>query len=109
MQAPEHNRLVNFCMNEFNVKIDAVLNFSLMQGNLVLVMIVRLDQKTKHAKWEMYIKSMHYMKLLWSCSILIAPVVYGFNLWLNTFVMLKNATKGSWIVAPSLSSNYYLS
>ena len=35
-----------------------------------------------------------------------APVVYGFYPWLNTFVMLENTIEGSWLVAPSLSSSY---
>ena len=32
-----------------------------------------------------------------------APVVYGFSTWLNTFVMLENTKEGSWLVFPSLS------
>ena len=43
-------------MNEFNSKIDSVLIFSLGQDNYsvlylnLIVIIVRLGQKTKHAK-----------------------------------------------------------
>ena len=52
----------------------------------------------------MNFKRMHYMSLLGLCSILMAPVVYAFSPWLNTFVMLKNTKKGSWLVVPRLSS-----
>ena len=37
-----------------------------------------------------------------------APVVCGFSPCLNTFVMLEDAEKGSWLVAPRLSSSYSL-
>ena len=43
----------------------------------------------------------HYMNLLRQRSILILPVVYGFNPWLTTIFK-----KGSRIVSPSLSSSY---
>ena len=35
-----------------------------------------------------------------------APVVFGFSSWLNTFVMLENTKKGSQLVGPNLSSCY---
>ena len=34
-----------------------------------------------------------------------APLVYGFSPWLNTFVMFENTKDGSWLVVPSLSSS----
>ena len=58
-------------------------------------MIVKLDQKTNHAKWEMHeFQRMHYMNPFWSYSILMALVEHGFSFWLNTLVMLKNTKKG---------------
>ena len=51
-------------------------------------------------------KSMHFMNLLWFCSVLMAPIVYGLSPWLNTFVVLENTNKGSWLVVPSLPSSY---
>ena len=38
------------CVNEFNVNIAAVLNVLLRLDNFVLVMIVRLGEKTMHTK-----------------------------------------------------------
>ena len=46
-------------------------------------------------------KSIHYVNLLWLCSILMAPVVCGFNPWHNTLFILANTWKLSRFVAPS--------
>ena len=70
----------------------------------VVLMIARLDQKTQNAKCKIYInfKSMNYMNLLWLCSILMAPVVCGFNPWnINTFVTLqKYQQKNKGLLSP---------
>ena len=125
-------------VNEFDAKIDAILNVHSSWITCVLVMIVKLHQKTKHAKWEMY--EFQKYALHESIVILLCFEATG-SVWVQTlakytFVKLENTTKGSslvsWIivyywyykynkillklllnyyslVAPSFSSSYVIS
>ena len=75
----------------------------------VLVMIVRLEQNTKHEKDKRYMnsKTNHQMNLLWLCFILISPVVCEFRLLHNTYVMLEHSGKGPRFIVQSWSSSYF--
>ena len=48
-----------------------ILTFHLDRITYVLVIIVKIDQKTKHAKWEIItFQSMQNMNLLWCVNML---------------------------------------
>ena len=68
-------------------------------------MTVKLNQNTKHAKWELLYEFRKYALHEWLCSILMVPVVCGFRTWNNAYAMLEHTGKGPRLVTPSLSSN----
>ena len=98
--------LTILCSNEFNARQMEFSTFDSGWITFVSVMIVRLDQKTKHSKWEMYEFQTYALYEFIVIVLLFDGIrVYGFSPLLKTFVLHENPTKWSRLVAPILSSN----
>ena len=67
--------------------------------------ILMMSAKDENIQWNVGSLSLCYIDLLWLCSILMVPVMYGFNIWHNTFIMLRKV-RHSRLIVPSLSPSY---